>query len=234
MKSSRSTGSYDRNEILRRAERFRSRGRVRKAIREYEQVLAVDPHDVEVHTKIAQLYIRRGRKEEAKASLKQVTEWYEEQGFSDKEIATLRLAQRLDRRDLAVYLRLADLYLAKGLRADALRLLEGARRAFRRKRFFREAIAVEEKILSFVPSAFRAQVSLVRLLWKARRKHDAKELLWKMESQWALLKDRKRWRKARWLLFCHDPSFATCWGSFLSVFISPVPYRSKKRDRIAS
>jgi tetratricopeptide (TPR) repeat protein len=228
MKPLRATASYDRNEILRRAERFRSRGRVRRAIREYERVLAVDPQDIEVHTKVAQLYIRRGRKEEAKASLKRVTDWYEEQGFSDKEIATLRLAQRLDRRDLAVYLRLADLYLAKGLRADALRLLEAGRRAFRRKRFFREAIAVEQKILSFVPSAFRAQVSLVRLLWRAKRRHDAKELLWKMESQWALLKDRKRWRKTRWLLFCHDPSLATCWGSFVSVFISPVSYRSKK------
>jgi hypothetical protein len=63
----------------------------------------------------------------------------------------LRVTQGLDRRDLDVYLHLAELYLGKDVKGDALRLLEGARRAFRRKRFLREAIAVEEKILSVAP-----------------------------------------------------------------------------------
>jgi tetratricopeptide (TPR) repeat protein len=234
MKLFNGSAPYDRNDVLRSAETFRSRGRVKRAIREYEKVLAVDPKDIEVHSKVAQLYIRAGRKEQAKASLKLVTEWYEEQGFAEKEIATLRVAQKLDRRDLAVYLRLTDLYVSKGLKADALRLLEGARRTFRRKRFLREAIAVEEKILSFAPNAFRAQVSLVRLLWRARRKRDARNRLWQMESQWALMKNRRCWRKTRWLLWCHAPSLSTCWGSFASLFISPVPYRSKIRDRFAS
>lgn len=234
MKLFRSTDSYDRGEILRRAERFRSQGRVRRAIREYERVLAVDPRDIDVHTKLAQLYIRAGRKDEAKASLKRVATWYEEQGFAEREIAMLRLAHTLDRRDLATYLRLADLYLEKGLKADALRLLEGARRAFRRKRFLKEAIGVEEKILTFAPNAFRAQVSLIRLFWRAGRRHAAQERLWQMESQWALRKNRKCWRKTRWLLFRHAPSFWTCWGSFQSLFISPVPYGPRKRDRFAS
>jgi pilus assembly protein FimV len=175
---------YDRTGILRKAEGFRSRGRVRKAIREYEKVLAVDPQDIEVHSKIAQLYIRAGRKDQAKASLKRVVEWNESEGFLDKAIAMLRVTQGLDRRDLDVYLHLTELYLGKDVKGDALRLLEGARRAFRRKRFLREAIAVEEKILSVAPDDFRAQVSLVRLLWRVGRKYEAAERLWQMESHW--------------------------------------------------
>jgi len=190
---------YDRTGILRKAEGFRSRGRVRRAIREYERVLAVDPQDIEVHTKVAQLYIRAGRKGQAKASLKRVIEWNESEGFLDKAIAMLRVTQGLDRRDLDVYLHLAELYLGKEVKGDALRLLEGARRAFRRKRFLREAIAVEEKILSFAPDDFRTQVSLVRLLWRVGRKYEAAERLWQMESHWARLKNEKQWRKTRWL-----------------------------------
>ena len=146
----------------------------------------------------------------------------------------LRLAHTLDRRDLAVSLRLADLYLSKYLKGDALRHLEGARRTFRRKRFLREAIAIEEKILSFAPDNFRAQVWLVRRLWRAGRRHDARERLWQMESQWALMKHKKCWRKTRWLLCRYAPSLSTYWGYFISLFISPVPYAPGKRHRFAS
>ncbi len=223
---------YDRTGILRKADGFRSRGRVRKAIREYEKVLAVDPQDIEAHTKVAQLYIRAGRKDQAKASLKRVIEWNESEGFLDKAIATLRVIQGLDRRDLGVYLHLAELYLGKEVKGDALTLLEGARRAFRRKRFLKEAIAVEEKILSFAPDDFRTQVSLVRLLWRVGRKYEAAERLWHMEAHWALMKNERYWRKTRWLLCRHSPSLATGWGSFMSLFTSPVPYPGKTTGRV--
>jgi hypothetical protein len=144
----------------------------------------------------------------------------------------LRVTQGLDRRDLDVYLHLTELYLGKDVKGDALRLLEGARRAFRRKRFLREAIAVEEKILSVAPDDFRAQVSLVRLLWRVGRKYEAAERLWQMESHWARLKNEKHWRKTRWLLCRHAPSLATGWGSFISLFTAPVPYPAKTRGRI--
>ena len=234
MKLFGSTTLYDRSESLRKAEKFRSRGRVKKAIREYERVLAVDPQDIEVHEKIAQLYVRAGRKDQAKASLKRVIAWYDRQGFVEKAIAMLRLTLTLDRRDLAAHLRLTDLYLGKDLAGDALGLLEGARRTFRRKRCLREAITVEEKILSFAPDNFRAQVWLVRRLWKAGRKREAGERLWQMESQWALNRNKKRWRKSRWLLFRHSPSLSSYWGYFVSLFISPVPYGPEKRARFPS
>lgn len=224
--------NYDRAGILRRAERFRSRGRVKRAIREYERVLAVDPEDIEVHTKVAQLYIRARRKDQAKASLKRVIEWNEKEGFVDREIAMLRVAQELDRRDLTVYLRLAELYLGKEVTGDALRLLEGARKAFRRKRFFKEAIAVEEKILSIAPDDFRAQVSFVRLLRRAGRRYEAGERLRQMEAHWALMKNKEYWMKTRWLLCRHAPSVSTCWGSFISLFTAPVPYGGKTGGRL--
>lgn len=230
----RAVPAYDRREILREAERHRSRGRIRKAIRDYEKVLAIDPNDVEVHGKVAPLYIRTGRKDKAKASLRRVIVWYEKQGFVDKAIGMLRVALKIDRRDLGARLHLADLYVGKALTASALKLLERARRTFRGKRYLEEALAVEEKILTIAPDDFRAQVSRTRLLVKAGRGREARELLLRMESQCARRGNRKYWRKTRWLLTRHAPSVSTAWGCFLSLFVSPVPYGPGIRRRFVS
>lgn len=229
----RTAGSYDRNAVLREAEKHRLRGGIRKAIREYEKVLAVDQQDMEAHAKVAPLYIRIGRRDKAKASLRRVVAWYEKQGFVDKAVAMLRLALKLDRRDLAARLHLADLLLAKGLPASALKLLERARRAFCGKEFLRQALAVEEKILSIAPDDFRAQAAKARLLSKVGKGREARELLLTMEARCAREGNRKRWRKARWLLSRHVPSMVTAWGCFVSLFVSPVPYGPGARRHFA-
>ena len=99
--------------------------------------------------KVAPLYIRVGRKEQAKDSLRQVISWYEKQGFNEKAIAMLRLTLTVDRRNLGAYLHLAALYLEKDHAGDARNVLDAARKAFRGKRYRKEALAVEEKILSY-------------------------------------------------------------------------------------
>ena len=223
--------SYDRSDILRKAEDYRSRGRIKKAIREYEKVLAVDPQDIDAHARAAPLYIRIGRRDKAKASLRKVIAGYEKQGFVDKAIAMLRLTLKLDRRDLGARLHLADLYLGKNLAGNALRLLERSRRTFRGKWFLKEALAVEGKILCIAPDDFRAQVSMARLLFKAGRDYEGRDRLWRMEAQWALKENSKNWRKTRWLLSRHVPSLSTSWGYFISLFMSPVPYGPRKRGR---
>ncbi|MGE5283665.1 MAG: tetratricopeptide repeat protein [Actinomycetota bacterium] len=229
MKLPGSTASYDRGEILLKAEKYRSQRRIRKAIREYEKILSVDPQDIDVHIRIAPAYIRAGRKEQAKTSLRQVTAWYEKRGFTEKAIATLRLALKIDHRDLATNLNLADLYLGKNLGHEARNVLDRARKAFRGKRFLKEALAVEEKILGLAPDDFRAQVSLVRLLWRTGKRREALERLRRMEEQWARRGNKPHWRKTRRIACLLAPSLSTSWAYFLSFFLSPVPHRHAKK-----
>jgi len=229
MKLSGTTSSFDRGEILRIAEKHRSRGRIRKAIREYEKILSVDRRDIDVHMKVAPLYIRVGRKEQAKDSLRQVISWYEKQGFNEKAIAMLRLTLTIDRRNLGAYLHLAALYLGKDHAGDARNVLDAARKAFRGKRYRKEALAVEEKILSLAPDDFPTQVSLVRLLWKTGKRQEMIDRLQRMEEQWARRGNKKNWRKTRLLLCRYSPSLSTGWGCFLSFFMSPYSYRPLKK-----
>lgn len=228
MNPSAASASYDRSEILRRAEKYRSQRRTRKAIREYEKILSVDPRDIEVHIRVAPLYIRAGRSDQAKASLRQAAAWYEKQGFADKAIATLRLALTVDRRDLVAHLGLSELYRSKDLDGDARSVLDAARRAFRGKRFLHEALAVEERILVLAPDDFRAQVSHVRLLWKTGNRREALERLGRMEEQWARRGNTRYWRKTRRLHCRLAPSLSNSWACFLSLFMSPVPHRHAK------
>ena len=113
MKLPGATASYDRDEILRKADTYRSQRRFRKAIREYEKILSADPQDIDVHIRIAPVYIRAGRKDRAKTSLRQVIAWYEKQGFTEKAIATVRLDLKVDHRDLATNQNFVDIYLGK-------------------------------------------------------------------------------------------------------------------------
>jgi tetratricopeptide (TPR) repeat protein len=229
MKLPGATASYDRGEILRKAEKYRSQRRIRKAIREYEKILSADPQDIDVHIRIAPVYIRVGRKDQAKTSLRQVIAWYEKMGFTEKAIGTLRLALKIDHRDLAANLNLVDIYLGKNHAVEARNVLDRARKAFRGKRFLKEALAVEEKILGLAPDDFRAQASLVRLLWRTGKRREALERLRRMEEQWARRGNKPYWRKTRRLSWLLAPSLSTSWAYFLSFFISPVPHRHAKK-----
>jgi tetratricopeptide (TPR) repeat protein len=229
MKLPGATASYDRGEILRKAEKYRSQRRIRKAIREYEKILSADPQDIDVHIRIAPVYIRVGRKDQAKTSLRQVIAWYEKMGFTEKAIATLRLALKVDHRDLTTNLNLVDLYLGKNHAVEARNILDRARKAFRGKRFLKESLAVEEKILGLAPDDFRAQVSLVRLLWRTGKRREALERIRRLEEQWARKGNKRYWRKARRLSWLLAPSLSTSWAYFLSFFISPVPHRHAKK-----
>jgi len=215
---------FDRKEVLRRAEQYRVRGRIRKAIRAYEEILAVDPRDTDVHIRIAPLYIRTRRREQAKGSLRQASAWYERQGFVEKAIAALRMILAIDRRDLSAYVHLADLQLGRGHKGDALNLLSRARRAFRRRKYRDEALKIEEKIFGVTPDDFQVQISLVRLLWGAGRRRDAIDRLRKMEREWSHKGNRHHWRKTRSYLFRLTPSRSTGWSYLLSLLSSPPSY----------
>jgi tetratricopeptide (TPR) repeat protein len=229
MKLTGAPAPYDRGETLRMAENYRSQRRIKKAIREYEKILSVDPRDIDVHIKIAPLYIRAGRKDQAKASLRQAIAWYETKGFEDKAIATLRLALTIDRHNLAAHIDLANRYLGKGHPGDARKVLDAARKTFRGRKFLKEALAVEEMILSLAPDDFRAQVSAVRLLWKMGKRRVALDRLRRMDDLWARRGNKRYWRKIRMLRCNLAPSLSTVWDYIHSLFISPVPHRIAKR-----
>lgn len=223
--------AYDRGQILRTGQDLVARGKARRALKEFERILAVDPNDLDVHAKAAPLFLKARRLEEAKQSYLLLTAQYEKQGFVEREIATWQIVRGIDPLHLAAYLRLVALYLERGVQGDALRSLRQGRRTFRRKRHVEQAIAIEERILSITPDDFEAQRNLVRLFWKGGKVREAAERLMQMEARWAFRKEKREWRKTRWLLFRHRPRLPTLWGYLKSLVTRPAPYPP---DRLAA
>ena len=59
--------AYDRSAVLDAADKARGRGRVRKAIAGYSQILAQDPNDHQVHARIAPLLASEERRDARRA-----------------------------------------------------------------------------------------------------------------------------------------------------------------------
>src|SRR2546427_10625104 len=83
--------SYDRGKTLAAAEKGRSPGRVRKAVRCYLKVLEHDPADHVVRSKVAPPLARVGRSNEARQNFDKAANGYLDAGFAAKAVAAWTL-----------------------------------------------------------------------------------------------------------------------------------------------
>jgi len=130
------TRQYDRRRLLDRAAKAaRSRGRRnrRRAIALYREVLEREPHDPDLHRKIAPLLAVDGERDAAGDSYRTATQTFVERGFVDRAVGVVRDAVQRMPREVKFWTELARLEVERGRKADAvLALLEG-RRVFRRR-----------------------------------------------------------------------------------------------------
>src|SRR5437879_6056391 len=86
--------SYDRGKTLAAAEKARSRGRVRKAVRCYLKVLEHDPADHVVRSKVAPLLARAGRWDESPQSFNKPAAGYPAAAFTRTPLAVWTVAHQ--------------------------------------------------------------------------------------------------------------------------------------------
>ena len=111
---------YDRGTVLDKADRARGRGNVRKAIRGYTTILQHEPGDHQVHARVAPLFAKTRRWQEARKSFDAAGEGYLKQGFADKAIAVWTTAAQHLPEDVEYWERIANEQLRRGRRADAV------------------------------------------------------------------------------------------------------------------
>src|SRR5205807_8170719 len=79
--------SMDKNKVIESATKLISKGSFDKAIKEYQRVLEVDPDDVRVLQKLAELYQKMNRNAEAADCFEKVAKTCSAQGFYLKAVA---------------------------------------------------------------------------------------------------------------------------------------------------
>ncbi|WP_318258140.1 tetratricopeptide repeat protein [Geobacter anodireducens] len=88
--------SSKKDKHLDSAQKFLIKGQVDRAIREYEQAVTLDPKDVRVRQKYAELLVRTNRKGEALREFEVIGKFYADNGFFLKAIAVYKQIQKID------------------------------------------------------------------------------------------------------------------------------------------
>jgi tetratricopeptide (TPR) repeat protein len=173
----RSKKPFHRTEALAAADRARARGRHKRAITGYREVLAVHPDDLSTHGKLAPLLARRGDRAGALASFRAASDGQVKAGFTDRALSLLAQAANAFPDEEPLWSDIARLHLARGRRADAVAaLVRGGWRLLRSRR-----PDVGERIvrlsLQIEPWEPEAVLVLARLLARQGRRSDAVALL---------------------------------------------------------
>lgn len=143
--------SFNKAKVLEDIQKYIQKGQIDKAIEEYERILRIDPKDFKLRQKLGDLYLRKGKKNEAINQYLSVADTYIKDGFYFKAIAIYRQIIRTDPNKLDIYEKLADLYKKLGLTGDALTQLKTLAEIQEKQKNLPEAINTWEKIISYDP-----------------------------------------------------------------------------------
>lgn len=168
---------YDRQTALAVADKARSRGRVRKAVKWYRKILANDAGDLAVHARIAPLLARQKKWEEAKKSFEKAAQGYLAQGFAPKAIAVWTVAAQTFPEQVEYWERIANQQVMLGKKADAVLILLQGRAMLTRKRQRPLAAMLLRQALELQPGHIEASLDLAEILRLDGVRDEAKRLL---------------------------------------------------------
>jgi tetratricopeptide (TPR) repeat protein len=152
--------ALDKVKTLRAAEKYLEMGKIAAAIKEYCQIVAVEPDDFTTLNMLGDLYTRVGNPVEAVSCFRRIAEHYRDQGFGLKAIAMYKKIDRLQPNSVDIATHLADLYAQQDLvveaRAHYLTIVEAHTRSGATK----TALEVLQKIADLDPQNTQVRVKL--------------------------------------------------------------------------
>jgi tetratricopeptide (TPR) repeat protein len=199
--------AYDRSKTLAAAEKARSRGRVRKAVRCYLKVLEHAPDDHVVRSKVAPLLARAKRWDESRQNFDKAASGYLDAGFVPKAIAVWTVAAQTFPEQVDYWERIANEQVKRGKRQDAVLALLQGRSMLRRKRQRPLAVMLLRQTLELEPGHVDATLDLCDLLRRDGNGDEAKRLLAGLLVR--IGKVRSLRRRVRFAQFRLDPSLRT-------------------------
>lgn len=168
---------YDRSRLLEEAARAVSERRIARAIALYRWVLAIEPHNADIHLKLAPLLVRRRERFDAWQSFQRAARAFARHGQPDRALAIYRQAAAVLPREVQAWQAIARIEQRAGRGQAALEtLLEGSR-ALRGGRLRPRAIHLLRLAREIEPWHFETVYELARLLARAGQRAEARILL---------------------------------------------------------
>lgn len=194
---------YDRAKTVAAADHARAHGRVRKAIKLYEKVLK-HGDDASVRAKLAPLFAKAGRIQEARASFDKAAQTFLDAGFAPKAIAVWTVAAQTFPEQVEYWERIANEQVKSGKRQDAVQALITGRSQLRKKRQRPLAVLLLRQVLELQPGHVEVTFDLADLLRRQGTKDEARWLLDQLLVRIGRVRSQRR--RVRMALFRVEPS----------------------------
>lgn len=167
----------NRSEVLATADKLRVKGKYKKAVVEYRKLIAIDPTDADVHSKLAPLLVKVGERDEALKSWRAAADAFLQRGFADRAIAMYTQASVAFPKEPSVWERMGRLHFERGRRAEGVKALLAGAAQLKSKPQRPAAEKLLRQALEFEPMHIDATVALCRVLKSGGRKPEARQML---------------------------------------------------------
>ena len=159
--------SSKKDKLIEEAQKLVLRGQLDKAIKAYEQVLALEPSALNHRQKLAELLIKAGRSDDARAEFETIGKKYSSDGFYLKAIAVYKKLQGFFPGDIPIILTLAGLNEKHGLVANALAEYKHVYDFYEKSLDTAAALKMLEKMQSVDPQNVNVKLKLAEAYFKA-------------------------------------------------------------------
>ncbi len=207
---------YDRKWLLAEAEKARVRGRKRRAISFYRRILAVEPHDPNLHARVAPLLAATGKRFDAWQSYRQAAQAHLKNKSRDEVLALYRDATKTLPMQIEAWQWVAKLELKRQRSEAAISALLEGRAKFRSRRRRPEAIALLREARSIDAWRIDIVLDLARLLRRSRQSPEAQWILGQLAAKMSG-RDLRIVRGAQWRI---EPSLKHSWNWLRAAFAS--------------
>lgn len=165
-----------KDKILESAQKFVLKGQIDKAIKDYQQVVAMEPNDIRYRQRLAELLVRDNRKDEAIQQYEDIGKHYADNCYYLKAIATYKQIQRLNPGNVSTALTIAWLNHQQGLIGNALAEYGQVAAYYEKENLPKEALKVVEQMLEVDQDHAATRLKYAELLYTTGAREQARQV----------------------------------------------------------
>ena len=165
--------STKKEKLIEEAQRLTLKGQLDKAIKVYEQVLSFDSSAINQRQKLAELLVKVGRNDEARAAFELIGKYYSSNGFYLKAIAVYKQLQKLFSNDVSITLILAGLNEKHGLVGNALAEYKQVYDYYEKNSSMEDALKILEKMQNVDPQNINIKLKLAESYFHVGKKDES-------------------------------------------------------------
>ena len=194
-----------KDQLIASAQKNLEKGQINKAIKDYQELLKLEPKVDQHKQKLADLLCRANLKEDALVLYDSLAKGYTERGFFAKGVAVYKQMQRIDPADPNVYLRLAELNCNLGLIGNAMSEYRSLLEYYEKRNMAANAADILQKMVGLEPENINLQLRVLQNFLKDKHYVKATETILKACEVCAKSGDSAKSQKILHAIISHLP-----------------------------